>query len=89
MSTIREMQMDISNKLTLIRREGNSAIETKLTELGLGGLVKRKRDGKIGKLRVWAYNDIRFFPFRKDGTLSARTDGFVSRVEEEYEPYND
>ena len=61
--------------------------------MGLFGLVKRVRDGKVGRLRVirevGGRLTINFYPLTKSGEESKNASGYIWRVEAEYEPYNE
>ena len=65
-------------------------IEQELMKLGLFGLVKRKKDGKIGRLRVikefGGILRINFYPLTKSGEESKNASGYIWQVETEYEP---
>ena len=89
MSTIREIQFEIGEKVVAVKTEGKKAVCEKLKELNLDRLVKRKRDGVIGEIKAWDYNDLRFYPLKKDGLPSAIASGYIWKVEEEYEPYEE
>lgn len=67
-------------------------LEARLAEVHLDGKVRRKRDGKIGWLRVRElYIDglsveIAFFPVTKTGEMSKHASGGVDYAEELFEP---
>lgn len=59
-----------------------------LKELGLDGLVVRKKDGKIGVIHfgistLW---DFDFYPITKAGKESKNASGFIWKLEEEFVP---
>ena len=87
MGEIRKLQREISFKVTEVKKEGEQAVKEKLKELKLDGLVKRKSDGKIGKLEVLEYYELRFYPLKKNLLPSEKASGYVWEVEEEFEPY--
>ena len=68
-------------------------IKSRLTELNFDGLVRRKKDGKIGWL--WVEREagyrvkINFHPRKKDGTPSVNSSGWAFDVEREFEPYKE
>ena len=68
------------------------ALKARLAEVHLDGKVRRKRDGKIGWLRVRTlYIDglsveIAFFPMTKAGEESRNASGGVGNAEEQFEP---
>ena len=68
-------------------------IKSRLTELHLDGLVRRKKDGKIGWLWVERKEGCRvkvnFHPRKKDGTPSVNSSGWAFDVEGEFEPYEE
>lgn len=58
-----------------------------LKELGLDGLVVRKKDGKIGVIHFGVYlEDFDFYPITKAGKESQNASGFIMKLEEEFEP---
>jgi hypothetical protein len=65
-----------------------------LVEYHLDGLVRRKKDGKIGWVRVnytWHTIEYGFYPRTKKGTESERQDGYISMfssddLREQFEP---
>lgn len=68
-------------------------IRTRLAEIGLAGLVKRKKNGHIGKLEVNSgdgFDPIKFYPLTKKGEISLKCEFFYHRdVEEEFVPYKE
>ncbi len=68
-------------------------IRTRLAEIGLVGLVKRKKNGHIGKLEVNSgdgFDIIKFYPLTKKGEISQKCEFFYHlNVEEEFEPYEE
>ena len=70
------------------------AVKARLRELHLDGLVRRKKDGKIGWLwvginAVRGKIDIDFHPMKKDGTPSVNASGWSFDIEGEFEPYKE
>ena len=68
------------------------AVKARLRELHLDGLVRRKKDGKIGWL--WVGIDvcritINFHPMKKDGTPSVNASGWSFDIEGDFEPYKE
>ena len=68
-------------------------IKSRLTELNLDGLVRRKKDGKIGWL--WVESEVgcrvkvTFHPRKKDGIPSVNSSGWAFDVEDEFETYKE
>ena len=67
-----------------------------LVEQRLDGLVRRKKDGKIGWVRVnytWSTIEYGFYPRTKKGTESERQDGYISMfgddLREQFEPFEE
>lgn len=68
------------------------AVKERLIECHLDGLVRRKKDGKIGWL--WVEIDVgritvKFHPMKKDGTPSINASGWSFDVEHDFEPYEE
>lgn len=88
---------DLNRQISIERVQRRDEIRTRLAEIGLSGLVKRKKNGHIGKLEVNSVNNyysststIQFFPLTKKGEISLRSESFYERnVEEEFEPYKE
>lgn len=94
MSTFREIHTEYGKKrqnaIKTIEEECCKELEEKLKELGFDGLVRRKSDGKIGKLRIYtdffSFCDLKFYPITKKGTESINSSGLVWNPETEFEP---
>ena len=95
MTTLREIHLEYSKKrqnaIKTIEEECRKELEEKIKELGFDGIVRRKSDGKIGKLRIYTdYNnfcDLRFYPITKKGAESINASGLVWNPETEFEPF--
>lgn len=90
--TIRELIKKHSETMIQSREQCVIAIEEELKNAGLGGLVKRKRDGRLGwievKRRLYSVG-LEFYPKTKSGEKSQRCDGYVSSlmdISEQFEP---
>lgn len=87
----------LQKQISIEREQRRDEIRTRLAEIGLSGLVKRKSNGHIGKLEVNSKNSyytgvstIQFFPLTKKGEISLRSEYFYYKdVEEEFEPYKE
>ncbi len=96
MATLREIRSKYNEKkynvTKTIEEECRKELEEKIKELGFDGIVRRKSDGKIGKLRISVHSDsycdfLRFYPITKKGTESINASGLVWNPEEEFEPF--
>lgn len=90
MNTIKNIQYEYGKRISeakiALEKDCIQTVKEKLKELNLDRLVRRKKDGTIGELKMWAYNDMRFYPLKKNGLPSERASGFVWNPEEEFEP---
>lgn len=86
--TIREIVSKHSLQIKEIRKQLDAEVNARLRELRLDGLVRRKKDGKVGKLFYSPFNGFEFHPLLKSGEISYRQSGmvFASEVEDNYEP---
>jgi len=80
-----ETKKDINN------RERIELLAT-LEDLKLNKLVRSKKTGKVGVLKVeetsFMANEIKFYPLRKDGNISKVNEYcYYADVEENFEPY--
>lgn len=89
--TFQEIIREYGEQVKEIRRQQTSAVKAKLIELGLNGFVRRKSDGKVGKLFYSAMDGFSFYPLTKSGELSMRQSGYVfaSEIEAKFEPYEE
>lgn len=80
---------EICNKYRLqikkIRAQQVHEVNVRLRELRLDGLVKRKIDGKVGKLVYNAIDGFKFHPLLKSGKISYSYT-FTDDVEKNFEP---
>ena len=79
---IRDKYLDEKRELT--KKYMNEA-NARLKEVGLVGLVRRKRDGKIGWIKVGEYY-FEFYPRTKKGELSLVRHELVCDPEVVFEP---
>lgn len=84
-------QERIETKKDINNRERIELLAT-LEDLKLNKLVKSKKTGKVGVLKVentsFMANEIKFYPLRKDGNISKVNEYcFYEKVDEEYEPF--
>lgn len=80
--TLVDISREYSAKLNEIRREHEQRLREYLKENNLDGRVVRISDGKEGRLEADRYSDamlyhISFYPIKKDGELSTRSDGYI------------
>jgi len=90
--TIIELRREHMKELKELMLKNEEAVKNRLKEIHLDGLVRRKRDGKVGKL--WVYRDvcrieIKFHPLKKDGTVSVNASGYSFDIERDFEPYKE
>lgn len=90
--TIKELITKHSTTMIQSREQCITAIEEELKNAGLDGLVKRKRDGRLGwievKRRLYSVG-LEFYPKTKSGEKSQRCNGYVSSlmdISEQFEP---
>lgn len=84
-------QERIETKKDINNRERIELLAT-LEDLNLNKLVKSKKTGKVGVLKVeqtsFMANEIKFYPFRKDGELSKINEYcYYADVDENFEPF--
>ena len=82
---IRDKYLDEKRKLT---EDYKKKANARLKEIGLGGLVRRKRDGKIGWIKVRDYYFV-FFPRTKKGEMSLKADEYIFDPEANCEPVDE
>lgn len=78
-------------------REARTALKEGMLNIlknyDLDGLVRRKRDGRVGRLGINDYNLGRyyysFYPITKSGEPSKLANGYVGDIGLEFEPYHD
>lgn len=91
--TIREIRKEYDDEYVKLETKYKAKIEQELIKKGLFGLVKRVRDGKVGRLQViiefGGVIRVKFYPLTKSGEESKNASGLVWDVEAEYEPYNE
>ena len=83
---------EINGHYTMERRNLSDAhrksLEDRLKEIHYNGLVRRKKDGKFGWLRV-VYEDfcytVKFYPRTKSGDESRVPSGYSWDIENDYE----
>lgn len=68
-----------------LEKKYKNDVNARLIEVGLGGLVRRKRDGKIGWIKVVDYH-FEFYPRTKKGEISLVCNGWVGDPEANFEP---
>ena len=68
-----------------LEKKYKNDVNARLIEVGLGGLVRRKRDGKIGWIKVREYY-FEFYPRTKKGEISMVSNGSVGDPEANFEP---
>ena len=86
--TFKEAKEEYNKTIKDARELLNERVNDYLKELGLDGLVVRKKDGKVGVIRfgVSTLWDFDFFPITKAGKESKKASGFIWILEEEFEP---
>lgn len=93
---IKEIYQKYSQERTETKKEINNRerieLLATLEDLNLNKLVKSKKTGKVGVLKVeetsFMANEIKFYPLRKDGNISKVNEYcFYNDVEENYEPF--
>ena len=82
---IREKYLDEKRELAENYKKKANA---RLKEVGLGGLVRRKSDGRIGWLRVSEFY-IDFYPRTKKGEMSLVCNGYTGDPEANFEPVDE
>ena len=63
-----------------------TAVEERLKELNLDGLVKRISDGKTGYLELDDNKRVEFFPLTKSGKRGKLRSGWIRDAETEFKP---
>lgn len=93
---IKEIYQKYSQERTETKKEINNRerieLLATLEDLKLNKLVRSKKTGKVGVLKVeqtsFMANEIKFYPFRKDGELSKINEYcYYADVEENFEPF--
>ncbi len=93
---INEVKRTYCDRFKEIIKEYRHEVNKGLKELGLDDLVIRVKDGKVGKLYMIyePYSDLnyslKFYPLRKDGKESLKSDGYImmaENIEEQFKPY--
>ena len=90
--TILELQEKYSDERTKLTAREMEALRARLKEINLDGLVRYKRDGKIGWLCVvydYPRARIKFYPRTKSGEMSKNASGWAYDIETAYEPYKE
>lgn len=87
--TIAEIRKKYGEDEKALRESYTEAINERLKEIHLDGLVRRKSDGRLGWLEVDFYGALCFYPQTKTGERSIIQNGSVGNVEENFEPYVD
>ena len=90
--TILELQQKYSDDKNDLRAKHIEALKARLKEINLDGLVKYKRDGRIGWLVVTfdgAFCRVEFHHRTKSGEMSKNASGWSLDVEKNYEPYKE
>ena len=81
--TIKELIKKHKDTMIQSREQCIIAIEEELKNTGFSGLVKRKRDGRLGwlevKRRMYSV-ELEFYPKTKSGEKSQRCSGYVSSL---------
>ena len=93
---INEVKRTYCDRYKEIIEEYRHEVNKGLKELGLDDLVIRVKDGKVGKLYMIYELDsvlnytLKFYPLRKDGKESLKSDGYImtaENIEEQFKPY--
>ena len=90
--TILELQKKYSDDKNDLRAKHIEALKARLKEINLDGLVKCKRDGRIGWLVVTydvSFCHIEFHHRTKSGEMSKTSGGWALDAEASYEPYKE
>ena len=94
--TMKEAYDKYNSDLRKVKDEYGDNLKQILVEQRLDGLVRRKKDGKIGWIRVnynWHTIEYGFYPRTKKGTESEVQNGYVSMFGddlcEQFEPFEE
>lgn len=86
------------SRIDEVREKYKSETEEYLKKHKLDGIVIRNSDGKKGILKMKHEQDyaigyeLKFYPLKKDGTESNRSDGYLNlkeEVEDQFAPYKE
>ena len=93
-----EIRMNARNEIYAVREKYKENMEEHLRETNLDKIVKRKYDGRIGKLQMVEISyglmkyALEFYPITKKGTVSMKSDGCIDHsleLTEQFEPYKE
>lgn len=90
--TILELHQKYSEEKNELTAKYIEALKARLKEINLDGLVKYKRDGRIGWIVVTydgVFCHIEFHHRTKSGEMSKNASGWALDVEDCYEPYKE
>lgn len=82
---ILDIRKEYNDDLKRIRNNYEASVKNWLISKNLGGLVRRKSDGKLGWLCLGLYF-IDFYPKTKSGAKSKISSGYPWNIEKEFEP---
>lgn len=86
--TINEIKIKYINDKRNITVSCQTALRERLKETNLDGIVRRKKDGKLGYLDIYGV-DVAFYPITKKGIRSQNSSGWSIDIENDYEPFKE
>ena len=84
--TLKEIKAQYNDEMRATRERYRQSVHDWLKENNYAGLVRRKRDGKIGWIDLDADNILNFYARTKKGIRSINSSGYVFDIEEGFEP---
>ena len=84
--TIKELKTQYNDEMRAVKEKYRQSVNAWLKENNYDGLVRRKRDGKIGWIALDYENSLNFYARTKKGVRSINSSGYVFDVEEDFEP---
>lgn len=83
--TLIEIKVKYNDELRAVKEKYRQSVNDWLKENNWGGLVRRKRDGKVGWVDLDYDNFLNFYARTKKGTRSINSSGYVFDLEKEFE----
>lgn len=84
--TLDEIRVQYNDEMRAVKGKYRQSVNDWLKENNYDGLVRRKRDGKIGWVALDYENSLNFYSRTKKGVRSINSSGYVFNIEREFEP---